>query len=81
MTHILGVLKKQAKEIQESDKLILEGTITSYECVERSGKGSFGVVFRARDINTNQDVAIKRVLQDPRYKVRHSYDCFYLFMV
>jgi serine/threonine protein kinase len=47
----------------------LEGNDTSYECVERSGKGSFGVVFRAKDTTTLNDVAIKRVLQDPRYKV------------
>jgi serine/threonine protein kinase len=66
----ISVLKKQAKEIQESEKLVLEGTNTSYECVERSGKGSFGVVFRARDTSTDKDVAIKRVLQDPRYKNR-----------
>jgi serine/threonine protein kinase len=69
----LGVSKNKRegkdKEENENEKLILEGTETSYECVERSGKGSFGVVFRAKDISSMKDVAIKRVLQDPRYKV------------
>jgi glycogen synthase kinase 3 beta len=49
--------------------LILEGTNVTYECVGRSGKGSFGVVFKAKNMKTDEDVAIKRVLQDPRYKV------------
>jgi len=66
----ISVKKKAVKEVQDSEKLILEGNDTSYECVERSGKGSFGVVFRAKDMTTGRDVAIKRVLQDPRYKNR-----------
>jgi len=55
---------------ENAEKLILEGNDTSYECVGKSGKGSFGVVFQAKDITTQKDVAIKRVLQDPRYKNR-----------
>lgn len=66
----ISVKKKSSKEVSDGDKLILEGTGTSYECIERSGKGSFGVVFRAKDTTTLNDVAIKRVLQDPRYKNR-----------
>ena len=42
----------------------------TYECMSRSGKGSFGVVYKALDRNTGATVAIKRVLQDPRYKAR-----------
>ncbi len=34
------------------------------------GNGSFGVVVRAVIQETNQVVAIKKVLQDKRYKVR-----------
>ena len=30
-----------------------------YECLERIGKGSFGVVFRGRDVQTGEIVAIK----------------------
>jgi len=55
---------------ENAEKLILEGNDTSYECVGKSGKGSFGVVFQAKDMTTQKDVAIKRVLQDPRYKNR-----------
>jgi len=35
-----------------------------------AGKGSFGVVFQAIEVETKKIVAIKRVLQDPRYKNR-----------
>ena len=34
------------------------------------GNGSFGVVYSARLISTSELVAIKKVLQDRRYKVR-----------
>lgn len=33
------------------------------------GNGSFGVVFRAKLSPSGEDVAIKRVLQDKRFKV------------
>ncbi|KNC71769.1 hypothetical protein SARC_15690, partial [Sphaeroforma arctica JP610] len=32
------------------------------------GNGSFGVVFQARLVKTNETVAIKKVLQDKRFK-------------
>eukprot|EP01128_Nolandella_sp_AFSM9_P010708 TRINITY_DN743_c3_g1_i1.p1 TRINITY_DN743_c3_g1~~TRINITY_DN743_c3_g1_i1.p1 ORF type:complete len:357 (-),score=73.86 TRINITY_DN743_c3_g1_i1:82-1152(-) len=51
------------------DRLIIEANGVSYECVGRSGKGSFGVVYKAISTD-NTVVAIKRVLQDPRYKNR-----------
>jgi len=50
--------------------IFIEANGTSYECVARSGKGSFGVVYKAVEVGTNRVVAIKRVLQDPRYKNR-----------
>ena len=34
------------------------------------GHGSFGAVFQARVVETNEIVAIKKVLQDKRYKNR-----------
>ena len=33
------------------------------------GNGSFGVVYQARLVDTNELVAIKKVLQDKRFKV------------
>ena len=41
----------------------------SYVPIKPIGHGSFGVVYQARIIDTGQVVAIKRVLQDKRYKV------------
>lgn len=33
------------------------------------GNGSFGVVYLAKLLTTNEDIAIKKVLQDKRFKV------------
>lgn len=43
---------------------------TTYESVKTNGTGSFGVVYKAVDTSTQEVVAIKRVLQDRRYKNR-----------
>jgi serine/threonine protein kinase len=43
---------------------------TTYESVKTNGTGSFGVVYKAVDTTTQEVVAIKRVLQDKRYKNR-----------
>ncbi len=45
----------------------------SYTDAKVIGNGSFGVVYQARLISTNELVAIKKVLQDRRYKV-----CFFV---
>ena len=44
----------------------------SYTNCKVIGNGSFGIVFQARllDEPGNQDIAIKKVLQDKRFKVR-----------
>lgn len=47
----------------------------SYESVKTNGTGSFGVVYKAVDTSTQEVVAIKRVLQDKRYKVRCQFVC------
>lgn len=41
----------------------------SYTDTRVIGNGSFGVVFQAKLIETNELVAIKKVLQDRRFKV------------
>ncbi len=42
----------------------------SYTDAKVIGNGSFGVVYQARLISNSELVAIKKVLQDRRYKVR-----------
>eukprot|EP01126_Amoeba_proteus_P005226 TRINITY_DN1172_c0_g1_i3.p1 TRINITY_DN1172_c0_g1~~TRINITY_DN1172_c0_g1_i3.p1 ORF type:complete len:418 (+),score=87.40 TRINITY_DN1172_c0_g1_i3:58-1254(+) len=55
---------------EKQDMMIIEAGNRVYECAGRSGKGSFGVVYKAIEKGSNMVVAIKRVLQDPRYKNR-----------
>lgn len=43
---------------------------SSYDFGRVLGNGSFGVVCEARCLETGEQVAIKKVLQDPRYKNR-----------
>jgi len=40
-----------------------------YQSVKVVGNGSFGVVFQIRLVDSGTDAAIKRVLQDKRFKV------------
>jgi glycogen synthase kinase 3 beta len=42
----------------------------SYAAERVIGNGSFGVVYQATVIETGETVAIKKVLQDHRFKVR-----------
>lgn len=47
----------------------------SYTNCKVIGNGSFGVVFQAKltsDPESGEDIAIKKVLQDKRFKVRHN---------
>ena len=41
----------------------------NYQSVKVVGNGSFGVVFQIRLVDSGGDAAIKRVLQDKRFKV------------
>ena len=40
------------------------GTIDEYERLEKIGEGTYGVVFKARNIRTNEIVALKRIRLD-----------------
>lgn len=42
----------------------------SYTDIKVIGNGSFGVVYQARLIDSQEMVAIKKVLQDKRFKAR-----------
>lgn len=52
------------------DKVILRANGKTYSADRVVGNGSFGVVVRAQVKETNETVAIKKVLQDKRYKNR-----------
>ena len=41
----------------------------SYTDTKVIGNGSFGVVYQAKIVHSNEQVAIKKVLQDKRFKV------------
>ena len=47
-----------------------------YQSVKVVGNGSFGVVFQIRLVDSGRDAAIKRVLQDKRFKVPFLLDVF-----
>lgn len=58
-------------------------TVSSFvETSQVIGNGSFGVVYQARLIDSQEMVAIKKVLQDKRFKVGLEYiycdQCVYL---
>lgn len=52
-----------------SDKIVIKANGVSYSADKVIGNGSFGVVFQAQVVGTNEVVAIKKVLQDKRFKV------------
>eukprot|EP01126_Amoeba_proteus_P009366 TRINITY_DN13545_c0_g1_i4.p1 TRINITY_DN13545_c0_g1~~TRINITY_DN13545_c0_g1_i4.p1 ORF type:complete len:356 (-),score=51.29 TRINITY_DN13545_c0_g1_i4:212-1279(-) len=54
----------------KQDTILIEAGGITYECTSRTGKGSFGVVWKAIERESQRVVAIKRVLQDPKYKNR-----------
>mmetsp|Transcript_3644 Transcript_3644/g.3761 ORF Transcript_3644/g.3761 Transcript_3644/m.3761 type:complete len:444 (-) Transcript_3644:408-1739(-) len=56
-------------EISSQDRDLRSDTI-NYDAQRMIGHGSFGVVFQAKVVETNEIVAIKKVLQDRRFKNR-----------
>eukprot|EP01126_Amoeba_proteus_P009363 TRINITY_DN13545_c0_g1_i12.p1 TRINITY_DN13545_c0_g1~~TRINITY_DN13545_c0_g1_i12.p1 ORF type:complete len:104 (-),score=8.66 TRINITY_DN13545_c0_g1_i12:123-434(-) len=62
----------------KQDTILIEAGGITYECTSRTGKGSFGVVWKAIERESQRVVAIKRVLQDPKYKVIFILRCFYI---
>lgn len=55
------------------EPMLIRTATKVYECNKKNGKGSFGIVYQATDKSNNEVVAIKRVLQDRRYKVMNDY--------
>lgn len=50
----------------------------SYTDTKVIGNGSFGVVYQAKLCETSELVAIKKVLQDKRFKVSRRQICFHI---
>ncbi len=48
----------------------------SYSDTKVIGNGSFGVVYQAKLVHSNEHVAIKKVLQDKRFKVKDNHSFF-----
>ena len=60
--------KNEKKPLLEPVRIETNGT--SFNCHTIVGHGSFGVVFQALIEGSDETVAIKKVLQDRRFKVR-----------
>ena len=66
--------KEMTEVIREKvqDGLTGETREIQYQQCKIVGNGSFGVVFQTKLSPNNEDAAIKRVLQDKRFKARNS---------
>jgi glycogen synthase kinase 3 beta len=54
-------------------KVVLKANGVAYATERVVGHGSFGVVFQASIVGTGEVVAIKKVLQDKRFKVSNPF--------
>ncbi|KAJ1389734.1 hypothetical protein B484DRAFT_425716, partial [Ochromonadaceae sp. CCMP2298] len=57
-------------EISAQDRKDLRSDTINYDAQRMIGHGSFGAVFLAKVVETDEMVAIKKVLQDKRFKNR-----------
>lgn len=71
----LKVIKVAAKDGRSGEDIQLH-----YSNYKVAGNGSFGVVYQAKLLRTGDDVAIKKVLQDKRFKVTRPF-FFFIFLV
>jgi serine/threonine protein kinase len=62
--------KDEEKQLKGFSTRVVMGNGVHYEIEGDVGTGSFGVVVRAVNSLTKERVALKRVLQDQRYKNR-----------
>jgi len=53
-------------EVREFKKISLSNvlTLSIFQCLNRVEEGTYGIVYRARDIRTNEIVALKRLKMD-----------------
>eukprot|EP00761_Pharyngomonas_kirbyi_P014594 gb/GECH01014624.1/.p1 GENE.gb/GECH01014624.1/~~gb/GECH01014624.1/.p1 ORF type:complete len:428 (+),score=81.78 gb/GECH01014624.1/:1-1284(+) len=62
--------RRKAKDSRRSQQVTSNGKTISYQAEKVIGNGSFGVVFLAKVAETGEVAAIKKVLQDKRFKNR-----------
>ena len=68
------IIKVQASDGNSGDNVEI-----AYTNCKVVGNGSFGIVFSAKLIQPNDDeIAVKKVLQDKRFKVSFNYTCIYV---
>lgn len=63
-------LIEKSEEISAQDRKDLRSDTINYDAQRMIGHGSFGAVFLAKVVETGEVVAIKKVLQDKRFKNR-----------
>lgn len=68
---ITTVVATEGRDVPEQQ------TEVSYTDTKVIGNGSFGVVYQAKLVETSELVAIKKVLQDKRFKVRNFHFGFF----
>ena len=63
--------RRQEGGVRQPHRVVKEeGDIDRYDWVKVIGQGTFGVVYKAIDLQTKKTVAIKKVYQDPNYRNR-----------
>lgn len=67
---ILNNEDNDSEEEEDEENEIHKSLSKSYKLGPAVGNGSFGTVYEAICVDTNEKVAIKKVLQDPQYKNR-----------
>jgi len=65
-----GDLDSKSNEITAQDRRDLRSDTVNYDAQRMIGHGSFGAVFLAKVVESDELVAIKKVLQDKRFKNR-----------
>lgn len=63
-------MRRKSKDSRRSQQVTANGKTISYQAEKVIGNGSFGVVFLAKVAETGEVAAIKKVLQDKRFKNR-----------
>lgn len=61
VTHLTSIATGQIMKIPEEDRLGLCRSVSEFEKLNRVGEGTYGIVYRARDMKSKEIVALKKV--------------------